>query len=148
MRLPDTQARETQEEVLTGFPSVLLVIKVKANDHIIFLAYDSDICHRTAETNDLCPAKMDVDCPRKPHSLVDSNKDNACDHPTPEFVPMTPAGSNVQNSTNQMRDLEEFVASPKDHSLRAEHGNEGNKECGQAAENSVHVREEKVVHVG
>lgn len=122
VRLPDAQAGEAKEEVLTRLPSLLLVVKVKTNDDVVTLANELHMCHRALEAKCPLSTAVDVECLAQSHTLVESDENQACYQPAPEFIPVSPAGSAPKDSTNRVGDLEEFVASPTDHSLHAEYG--------------------------
>jgi hypothetical protein len=133
--------------VLTRLPSLLFKVEVQANDHVVTLSDHLNVRHCASETETAFAAKVQVTHSAQTHTLVKCNQNDACDHPAPKFVPVTPAGADVKYTSDQMRDLEEFVTGPSDYRLHAEDRQEANEESRQAAEDGVHVGEEQVVDV-
>lgn len=83
------------------------------------------------------PAEVDVACSEGSYRLVDGDEGEGGDHPAPEFVPVAPAGANVQDGDDPVGDFEEFVAGPADDGLEAEDGEEEDEDHGDAAEDHV-----------
>lgn len=145
VRLPDAETGEAQVEMLTRLPGFLFEIKVHSNNDIVTLANDLDFRHCATESNTLGATKVQVASPDETSSLVEEHQDETGDHPAVKFIPVTPASTDVENCSNPMGNLEEFISSPSNDRLQTEDEQEADDSRSDDSENGVHVGEEDPV---
>ena len=150
VRLPHAELWETQIEVLSDVPGLVVMFEVEADDVAVFLAGEGDHLRLGHMQPPYCVGlirvlpRVEEERPQEADSTVQEPHRQGRNHPAGKLRPVPPACADVQHGNHVVRFAEEFVPRPADGPFRAEDDQERQEDHGDDAPDDVLLSDEMV----